>query len=100
MSLASRETPVPAPALAHANVWYAFYDTINQYGLDKSHMPTIPTSITSQGRIPLTISRYINNAFTTGARDARAMASNTTVFPMPNHDAKETATCVLERYYQ
>ena len=100
MSLTSRETPVPAPALAHADVWYAFYDAINRYGLDKSHMPTIPISITSQGCIPPVISRYINNAFATGARDARAMALNATVFPMPDYNAEETVTYVLKRYYQ
>ena len=99
MLAASRETSVPAPALAHADVWYAFYDTINRYGLDKSHVPTIPTSVASQGRIPPAISRYINNAFAAGARDARAMASNVTVFPVPDYNAEETAICVLERYY-
>ena len=98
--LASRETPVPAPALAHADIWYAFYNTINRYGLDKSHMPIIPTSIISQGCIPPIISKYINNAFITGARDARAMALNAIVFPVPNYNAEETATCVLKRYYQ
>ena len=91
---------MPAPALAHTDVWYAFYNAINRYGLDKSHVPTIPTSVTSQGRIPPTVSRYINNAFATGARDARAMASNATVFPVPDYNAEETVTCVLERYYQ
>ena len=79
---------------------YSVTDTINRYGLDKSHMPTIPTSVTSQGCIPPAVSRYINNAFAAGARDARAMASNATVFPVPDHDAEETATYVLKRYYQ
>ena len=36
MLAASHETPVPAPALAHVNVWYVFYNAINWYGLDKS----------------------------------------------------------------
>ena len=100
MLLISRETPVPASALAHTDIWYAFYDAINQYGLDKSYVPIIPTSVISQGCIPPAISRYINNAFVAGARDARAMVSNIIVFPMPNYDAKETVTYVLERYYQ
>ena len=91
---------MPAPALAHADVWYAFYDAINRYGLDKSHVPTIPISVISQGRIPPAVSRYINNAFATGACDARAMVLNVTVFPVPDYDAEETVTCVLERYYQ
>ena len=60
----------------------------------------IPTSVVSQGRIPLIISRYINNAFAAGVRDARAMALNATVFLVPNHDAEEMVTCVLEYYYQ
>ena len=93
-------TPVPAPALAHADVWYAFYNTINQYGLDKSHVPTIPTSVASQGRIPPAISKYINNAFVIRARDARAMVSNVIVFPVPDYNAKEMVICVLKRYYQ
>ena len=90
---------MPAPTLAHTDVWYAFYDTINQYGLDKSYVRTIPTSVTSQGCIPLAISRYINNAFAAGARNACAMASNVIVFPVPDHDAEETVTCVLKYYY-
>ena len=100
MSAASRKTPVPAPALAHADVWYAFYNAINRYGLDKSYVPIIPTFVTSQGRIPPAVSRYINNAFTTRARNARAMVLNTTVFPVPDYNAEETVTYVLKRYYQ
>ena len=53
----------------------------------------------SQGCIPLIISRYINNAFATGARDAPAMVSNAIMFPVPDYDAEEIITCVLERYY-
>ena len=99
MASVSQGAPVPAPALAHEGVWYALYDAINQQSLDKSHVPTIPSSVASQGRIPSPVSRYINNAFAAGARDARAMALNATVFPVPDHDAEETATCVLGRYY-
>ena len=47
MSAVSRETPVPTPALAHADIWYAFYDAINRYGLDKFHVPTIPIFMVS-----------------------------------------------------
>ena len=99
MSVTSRETPVPALALAHADIWYAFYNAINRYGLDKSYVPTIPMSVVSQGRIPPVISRYINNAFVAGARDARVIVLNVTVFPVPDYNAEETVTCVLECYY-
>ena len=47
ISSVSRKTPVPAPTLAHADMWYAFYNAINRYGLDKSHVPTIPISVIS-----------------------------------------------------
>ena len=59
----------------------------------------IPISVISQGCIPPVISRYINNAFTIGARDARTMVLNVTVFPVPDYNAEETAICVLKRYY-
>ena len=100
MSIVSREMPVPAPTLAHADMWYAFYDAINQYGLDKSYVPTIPISMISYGCIPLAVSRYINNAFAARARDARTIVSNATVFPVPNYDTEEITIYVLERYYQ
>ena len=99
MSAASRETPVPASALAHADVWHAFYDTINRYGLDKSHVLTIPTSVISQGYIPPAISRHINNTFAARARDTRIIISNVIVFPMPDYNAKEIVTYVLKYYY-
>ena len=47
MLVVSRETPVPALALAYADVWYAFYNAINRYGLDKSHVSTILTFMIS-----------------------------------------------------
>ena len=98
----SRETPVPipAPALAYADVWYAVYDAINQHGLDELNVPTMPASVTAQGRIPPAVSRYINHAFAAGTKDARTASSSQTAFPVPDHDTEAVATCVLERYYQ
>ena len=102
MSTVSHDAPVPVPPLAHANVWVAFYDAINQHGLEKAHVPTIPAVVSSQGRIPPAVSRYINHAFAAGTRDARATLPlpKPSEFPVPDHDTEDVATCVLERYYQ
>ena len=99
MLIVSRDTFVPVLALAHADVWYAFYDAINRYGLDKSYVLTIPIFVVSQGCIPPAVSRYINNAFAIGACDARATGLNITMFLVPDYDAEKTVTCVLECYY-